>query len=197
MPRGTPEERAAIARRQERVWHLHVVRKLTEYEICRTMSVSRRTVTRDLAAMRARGQSAVARSAGSEKAVVDAGLQAASELDAIVRQAWMDCMAAPEGSLRRVGYLNVVLKSIGERLAIMQSLGLMTKVPEEVLIGARDPSQLTDDQLAAAVAFFLSLSKDSVGVAGEARLAPGPPALDRGQPVDPGQAAAGDSVPPE
>ena len=39
MPRGTPEERAAIARRQERVWHLHVVRKLTEQEISQLLNV--------------------------------------------------------------------------------------------------------------------------------------------------------------
>jgi len=167
MPRGTPEERAAIARRQERVWHLHVVRKLTEQEISQLLNVSCRTISRDLATMRARGQSAVALSAASEKAVVAAGLQAAAELDAIVRQAWTDCMAAPDGSIARVGYLNLVLKSIGERLRILQSLGLMKKVPEELLLGDLDLRQLSDAEIQSALAFIRSCAADARGGTGD------------------------------
>jgi len=186
MPRGTnAEERAAIARRQERVWHLHVVRKLTEHEISQLLSISCRTVSRDLAAMRRRGQAAVAHSAASERAVVEAGLQAASELDAIVRQAWTDCLAAPDGSLARVGYLNLVLKSIGERLRILQSLGLMKKVPEEVLLGDLDLRQLSDSEAESALAFLRACAaragSETGGAAGDAAE---PPALDRGEPVD-------------
>jgi hypothetical protein len=168
MPRGTPEEQAAIARRQERVWHLHVVRKLTESEISQLMSVSSRTIRRDLAAMRTRGHAAVAHSAASEKAVVEAGLQAASELDAIVRQAWTDCLAAPDGSLARVGYLNLVLKSIGERLRILQSLGLMKKVPEELLLGDLDLRQLSDAEIQSALAFLRTCAADARDGTGDA-----------------------------
>jgi predicted DNA-binding protein (UPF0251 family) len=185
MPRGTAEEREAIARRQERVWHLRVVRKLTEHEVGQLMSISRRTITRDLAAMRARGQSAVALSAASEKAVVDAGLQAASELDAIVRQAWTDCMAAPDGSLARVGYLNLVLKSIGERLRILQSLGLMKKVPEEVLLGDLDLRQLSDSEAESALTFLRACARGAGGPAGgPAGGAAESQAVDRSEPVD-------------
>jgi len=187
MPRGTPEEREAIARRQERVWHLRVVRKLTEQEVGQLMSISRRTITRDLAAMRARGQAAISLSAASEKAVVDAGLQAASELDAIVRQAWTDCMAAPDGSLARVGYLNLVLKSISERLRILQSLGLMKKVPEELLLGDLDLRQLSDAEIQSALAFLRTCAADARGeTGGGAEDAAESASLDRDEPVDSG-----------
>ena len=159
MPSGrTAEERAAIARRQERVWHLRVVRKLTEDEISQIMNISPRTVSRDLAAMRVRGHAAIARSASSEKAVIEAGLQTASELDAIVRQAWTDCLAAPEGSIARTGFLNLVLKATAERLRILQSLGLMKKAPEEVLLGDLDLRQLSDTEAQTALNFLRSLS---------------------------------------
>jgi predicted DNA-binding protein (UPF0251 family) len=157
MPRSTPDESDAIARRQERVWHLHVVRKLTEHEIGQIMNISRSTVARDLATMRRRGYTAVARSAASEKAVIEAGLQTASELDAVVRQAWTDCLAAPEGSLARVGYLNLILKATAERLRILQSLGLMKKAPEELLLGDLDLRQLSDAELQTALNFLRSL----------------------------------------
>ncbi len=167
MPRGTPEENAAIARRQERVWHLHVVRKLTEHEISQLMTISRSTVSRDLAAMRRRGYAAVARSAASEKAVIEAGLQTASELDAVVRQAWTDCLAAPDGSLARVGYLNLVLKATAERLRILQSLGLMKKVPEELLLGDLDLRQLSDAEIQSALAFLRTCAADARDGTGE------------------------------
>ena len=150
-----------MARRQERVWHLRVVRKLTEDEISQIMNISARTVSRDLAAMRTRGYAAVARSAASEKAVIEAGLQTASELDAIVRQAWTDCLAAPDGSLARVGYLNLVLKATAERLRILQSLGLMKKAPEEVLLGDLDLRQLSDAEAQTALNFLRSLSQSA------------------------------------
>jgi len=169
MPSGTSaEERAAIARRQERVWHLRVVRKLTEDEISQIMNISTRTVSRDLAAMRTRGYAAVARSAASEKAVIEAGLQTASELDAVVRQAWTDCLAAPEGSIARAGFLNLVLKATAERLRILQSLGLMKKVPEELLLGDLDLRQLSDAEIRSALAFLRTCAADARDGTGDA-----------------------------
>lgn len=49
-------EQNEIRERQERAWHLVVVRRLSEQEAAQILQVSDRTVRRDLNAMRARGR---------------------------------------------------------------------------------------------------------------------------------------------
>jgi len=175
----SPEER------RERAWHLVVVRRLTEREAARILEVHEGTVRRDLAAMRARGQKAVER-ASTRKGVLRMAAEMWGQLSAVLREAWVSVQAAPDSSSVRVRALNTVRATVKDMAEILQSLGLLPKAPEEVLIGARDPSQLTDEQLQAAVAFFLSVSGHSLGAAGDVADAAGPEAVDRGQPVDQG-----------
>lgn len=186
MPdRQSPEERRAIAERQRQVWHLRVVRKLHVAEIASLVAVSERQVERDLAAVRRRARSLLRRAREAEEAVLDAGLEACTELDAATRQAWADCLAAPEGSPARARFLNIVLKSIEQRVKILQSLGLMEKVPEEVLIGDLDLSRLSDAE-ARAVLAVVRAGREMAGRAagGAAGDESEPQAVDRGEPVD-------------
>jgi hypothetical protein len=62
---------------------------------------------------------------------------------------------------------------------------LLPKAPEEVLISAKDPGQLNDVQLEAAVAFFLTLSSDSPEIGADAGEQAEPEALDRAESADP------------
>ncbi len=174
-----------MARRQRRVWHLHVVRKLTIDEVAQALAVSVATVSRDLAAVRRRGRALLRRAQQAEDAVLDAGLEACAELDAATRQAWADCLAAPEGSPARARFLNIVLKSIEQRVKILQSLGLVERVPEEVLIGDLDISRLSDAE-ARAVLALVRVGREMAGrtVAGAAGNAGESAAMDRGEPVD-------------
>jgi hypothetical protein len=186
MPdRQSPEERRAIAERQRRVWHLRVVRKLHVAEIAPLVGVSERQVERDLAVVRRRARSLLRRAQEAEESVLDAGLEACAELDAATRQAWADCLAAPEGSPARARFLNIVLKSIEQRVKILQSLGLMEKVPEEVLFGELDLHQLSDGEARSALAFLRACAararSEAGGAAGDAAE---PEAVDRGEPVD-------------
>jgi hypothetical protein len=161
--RQSPEERLRIAERQRDIWKLHVVRKLTISEIAGIVGISVPQVSRDLGAVRRRGHTLLKRTQAAEDAVFDAGLEACTEFDAITRQAWSDCMAAPEGSATRARFLNVVLKSIEQRVKILQSLGLMEKVPEEVLLGGIDLRQLSDSEVESALAFIRACSAGAGG----------------------------------
>ncbi len=180
MPdRQSPEERLRIAERQRDIWKLHIVRKLTIPEIAGVVGISVAQVSRDLAAVRRRGHSLLKRTQAAEDAVLDAGLEACTELDAIVRQAWADCMAAPEGSATRARFLNVVLKSIEQRVKILQSLGLMEKVPEEVLLSGIDLRQLSDAEAESALAFLRACSAGAgEGTDGAAGAAAQPASVD-------------------
>jgi hypothetical protein len=180
------EERRAIAERQRQVWHLKVVRKLHVAEIAPLVGVSERQVERDLAAVRKRARTLLRRAQESEQAVLDAGLEACAEFDAATRQAWADCLAAPEGSPARARFLNIVLKSIEQRVKILQSLGLMERVPEEVLLGDLDLRRLSDSEAESALAFLRSCAaRAGGGAGGAAGGAAEPAAVDRGESADP------------
>jgi len=145
-------------------------------------------VKRDLAAVRARGRSLLRKAQEAQVGVLDAGLEACAEFDAATRQAWADCLAAPEGTNTRARFLKVLLEAVAERVKIMQSLGLLDKVPEEVLFGDMfgfDIRGLSDAEIRRALEFFRSLRAESGGGAGgDPAGAGGPQALDRGEPVD-------------
>ncbi len=173
-----------IRERRERAWHLVVVRRLSEQEAARILGVSDRTVRRDLTAMRARGMRAL-RTLSGQHNVLRLAAEMWSQLSSALREAWVSVQAAPEASPVRVRALNTVRGTIKDMADIMQSLGLLPRAPEEVVISARDPGQLSDDQLEAAVAFFLSLSEDRGPAEPDAGEPAGPPALDRGEPADP------------
>ena len=175
-------EASEVQQRQERAWHLVVVRRLTEREAASVLGVNERTVRRDLRAMQARGVRAI-RDLSERRGVLRMAVEMWTQLSAVLREAWVSVQAAPESSSTRIRALNTARATIKDMADILQSLGLLPKAPEEVLIGARDPSQLSDDQIQAAVAFFLSLSGDSVGAPADAGAAAGPAAVDGREPV--------------
>ena len=186
MPQRSPETKKAIAKRQQRVWHLRVVRKLEVAEISELVGISETTIKRDLAAVRTRSRNLLRKTQESQAAVLDAGLEACSELDAATRQAWAECLAAPEGSPARAKFLNIVLKTIEQRVKIMQSLGLLDKVPEEVLIGDLDLRRLSDAEAESALAFLRTCAaRAGRELDGAAGAAAEPEAVDREQPADP------------
>ena len=183
MRRPDAAEQNEIRERQERAWHLVVVRRLSEQEAAEILQVSDRTVRRDLTAMRARGMRAL-RSISGQRNVFRLASEMWTQLSSVLREAWVSVQAASDASPVRVRALNTVRATIKDMADIMQSLGLLPKAPEEVLISARDPAQLTDPQLEAAVAFFLSLSEDREATEATAAEQTAPAALDRGEPAD-------------
>jgi len=90
-----------IRERQERAWHLVVVRRLTEREAARILNVDERTVRRDLNAMQARGEKAI-QGASSRKGVLRMATQMWGQLSAVLREAWVSVQAAPNSSAVRV-----------------------------------------------------------------------------------------------
>jgi hypothetical protein len=64
-------------------------------------------------------------------------MQALQEVDAVMRQAWADCLAAPEGSNTRAGFLNVLLHGFGRREGILRSLWLSEKALGRMQLDAR------------------------------------------------------------
>jgi predicted DNA-binding protein (UPF0251 family) len=148
LPRG-PEEREAIKQRQDRAWHLHTIRKLTVPEVGRVLNVSERTILRDLAAARRKNLAAFRKDASKADWLMINAMEALGESNAIMRQAWTDLVSSPEGSAVRAGFLNVLLRALERRIEILQSLGLLAKAPERMLMGDLDISQLSDSELEA------------------------------------------------
>lgn len=177
-------EQQEIAARQERVWHLVVVRRLSENEAAQLLGVHEKTVRRDLAAMRSRGAKMVA-SMSTQRNVLHLAAEMWAQLSSVLREAWVSVQAAGTDSPVRVRALNTVRATVKDMADILQSLGLLPKAPEEVLISAKDPGQLNDVQLEAAVAFFLTLSSDSPEIGTDAGGQAEPEALDRAESADP------------
>ena len=177
-------EQQEIAARQERAWHLVVVRRLSENEAAQLLGVHEKTVRRDLAAMRSRGAKMVA-SMSTQRNVLHLAAEMWAQLSSVLREAWVSVQAAGTDSPVRVRALNAVRATVKDMADILQSLGLLPKAPEEVLISAKDPGQLNDVQLEAAVAFFLTLSSDSPEIGADVGGAEEPEALDRAESADP------------
>jgi transposase len=177
-------EQSEIQERQERVWHLVVVRRVSEREAAQILNVNERTVRRDLAAMRARGIRAL-QELSTQRNVLSVATEMYSQLSAVLREAWATVQAADLAAPVRVRALNTVRATIRDMADILQSLGLLPKAPEEVIVSAQDPGQLNDAQLEAAVAFFLSLSSDRRPALPGAGEPARPAGLDRAEPADP------------
>jgi transposase len=177
------EEQEMIAR-QERAWHLVVVRKVSEREAAQILGVDERTIRRDLAAMRTRGAEALKQLAAPQN-VMHMAVEMCSQLSSVLREAWATVQAADLAAPVRVRALNTVRATIRDVADILQSLGLLPKAPEEVIVNAQDPGQLNDAQLEAAVAFFLSLSSDRRPALPGAGEPARPAGLDRAEPADP------------
>jgi hypothetical protein len=108
-----------------------------------------------------------------------------AQLSSVLREAWVSVQAAGTDSPVRVRALNTVRATVKDMADILQSLGLLPKAPEEVLISAKDPGQLNDVQLEAAVAFFLTLSSNSPEIGADAGEQAEPETVDRAESADP------------
>jgi len=190
-PRGRKraELLAEVDERRRRVWMLALVRKLTVREIAQVVGVGRRTIGRDLVAVRKRVHEHLRKAGQLEEAVLEAGAEIRETTNAISRQAWADLMEAPKGSPARGRFLRVILAALVEQTKLMQSLGIVKRVPEEVLIAdigvERDLQQLSDEEAAVAIDFLAQIRAGALPVLGPAGGEADEPApLDRGEPVD-------------
>lgn len=173
------ELRDEVDLRRLRVWELAYVRKLTDREIAQVVGVSRATVARDISEVRKRVHKDLRDSKKLEHGVLEAGAELRAEITAVIRQAWTDCMAAAAGSSARARFLNVVLKAGTDRVKLMQSLGLMEKIPEEWIIGEIDLEGLSDTEARQLIALFRESLTQRAGESGApAGGEGGPPTLD-------------------
>jgi transposase len=179
-------EQHEMAERQERAWHLVVVRRLSEREAAEILGIHEKTLRNDLKAMRARGAKVISNLA-TQRNVLQLAAEMWAQLSSVLREAWVSVQAAEPASPVRVRALNTVRATVRDMADVLQSLGLLPKAPEEVLISAKDPGQLNDTQLEAAVAFFLALASDSPALGASAGEPPEPAALDRAESADPDQ----------
>jgi hypothetical protein len=170
MSRTSGEERRAIAERQQKCWHLRVVRKLHLPEIAAAMHISERQVERDLTAVRKRSRDLLQRAHRAEEAILDAGVEAVEETEAVSRQAWTHFQAAPKGTAVCARFLHVVLKAQEQRVRILQSLGLMERAPEKVAVDSSnffdrlgpEAQRATDEEKLALARKMLDLARQEL-----------------------------------
>jgi hypothetical protein len=147
MAQVTSDERQqAILERRWKVWRLRVTQKLDISEIVQLLSVARRTVDRDIAAMRRDRDDHIRQAMAAHQAAINAGIEVIEECDAVCRQAWTDLYAAPAGDAARAKFLAVILIAIGRRVEILQGLGLLARAPHEVIVHPGDIRDLTDEE---------------------------------------------------
>jgi hypothetical protein len=156
MARQTADQKKKVAERRAQVWELRVDRRLPIYRIAEVLGVDEKTIDRDLVELRKHSRTLFFAALDDEASALDAGMESCSNLDAVERQAWSDIVSAAPGSSARSRFLTVVLAAIQARVKILQSLGLLQKVAEDVLVHRGDPvSGLTDAELDDAIAFYL------------------------------------------
>jgi len=132
MPRQSDAARTeSREERRERAWHLVVVRRLTERETANILNVDERTVRRDRAVMRARGERAL-KDLSERQGVLRMATQMWGQLSTVLREAWVSVQAAPDSSSVRVRALNTVRATVKDMADILQSLGLLPKAPEKL-----------------------------------------------------------------
>lgn len=126
---------AAIEERRWLAWQMRVVQKHRIAAIATALEVSERTIVQDLAAMRRVRLDHFRRAEEAKEAALEAGIEVIEECDAACRQGWADLLAATEGSATRAKFLKVLLDAITQRVKVLQSLGMLKRVPEELLVG--------------------------------------------------------------
>jgi len=142
----SPEKKGAIRERRLKAWRLRVVQKLTLAEIATAVGVSHGTVENDLAVMRMTRTDHVRRAQAAREASLNAGVEVIEECDAISRQAWSDLMAAPRGSATRAKFMGVLLTAVQRRNEILQSLGMLDRAADEVIVTDGSIRDLTDEE---------------------------------------------------
>jgi len=147
MPIATsPEKKEAIRERRWKTWRLRVVQKLTLAEIASAVGVSHGTVENDLALARKTRTDHFRRSQAAQEAALNAGIEVIEECDAISRQAWSDLLAAPRGSATRAKFMAVLLNALQRRNEILQSLGMLERAADEVIVHDGSIRDLTDEE---------------------------------------------------
>jgi AcrR family transcriptional regulator len=142
----TPERKQAIRERRLKVWRLRVVQKLTLAEIASAVGVSHGTVESDLEVMRKRRCDHLRRGEAAHEAAVQAAVEVMEECDAVSRQAWSDLLAAPRGSATRAKFMAVLLTAVQRRTEILQSLGMLERAADEVMVTDGNIRDLTDQE---------------------------------------------------
>ena len=147
----SPEKKEAIRERRLKVWRLRVVQKLTLAEIASAVGVTHGTVENDLTVMRKTRTDHFRRSQAAQEGALNAGIEVIEECDAISRQAWSDLLAAPRGSATRAKFMTVLLNALQRRNEILQSLGMLDRAAEEVILDSsiRDLTDVEIDKLIA------------------------------------------------
>jgi len=200
---GARAERIAILEeRRTRVWMLALVRKLSVREIAQVVGVGKSTVDRDLLTVRRRTHAVIRATGRMEQAVLQMAAQIIETCDAVARQAWADLMEAPKGSSTRARFLRIILGAVAEQVKLLQSLGVMKRVPEEVVIGGFELEQrlqrLSDEDAAAAIALLDQICPPIEGATGgNGGRAQRPASVDREPPLDTRQAPPPDTTAPE
>ncbi len=140
------EKQQAIEERRWKVWRMRVVHKLDISEIVTQVKVSRRTVESDLAVMRTQRRDHYLRSKREEMSALDATVEVVEECEAIRRQAWADLLNEPKGTTVRARLMMVLLNAISKEVEIRQSLGLLDRAAEEVIVSDGNIRDLTDEE---------------------------------------------------
>ena len=134
-----------IAERRGRAFHLSAVRGLSALEIAEVLGVSTRTVERDLRSARQRAMAELQQRAETAESVTDLALDIDAALAAISREAWSSVAASDAKSPQHVRALNTALAAVWRRAEVLQSLGLLKKMPDELSLSF-DPLALTDEE---------------------------------------------------
>lgn len=139
-------ERLRIAERRRMVFHLHAVRGLSAAEIAQVVGVGKRTVERDLQAARQRAMEELRQRAETAESVTELALDIDAALAAIAREAWTSVAASDASSPQHVRALNTALAAVARRAEVLQSLGLLKKVPEQLDVSF-DPLGMSDQEI--------------------------------------------------
>ena len=144
--RQSTQERLRMAERRRLVFHLSAVRGLTAAEVAEVVAVSKRTVERDLRAARKRAMEELRRRAESAEDVTDLALDIDAALAAVAREAWTSVAASKAETPQHVRALNTALAAVARRAEVLQSLGLLKKLPEQLGVSF-DPLGMSDQEV--------------------------------------------------
>jgi len=144
--RQSTNERLKIAQRRRTVFHLNAVRGLSAGEIGEVVGVGRRTVERDLAWARRRAMDELRQRAETAEAITDLAVDIDAALGAVAREAWASVAASDARSPQRVRALNTALAAVARRAEVLQSLGLLKKLPEALDVSF-DPLGMSDEEV--------------------------------------------------
>lgn len=144
--RRSTSERLRIAERRRIVFHLNAVRGLSAGEIAEVVGVGKRTVERDLAWARRRAMDELRQRAETAEAITDLAVDIDAALGAVAREAWASVAASDARSPQHVRALNTALAAVARRAEVLQSLGLLKKMPEQLDVSF-DPLGMSDQEI--------------------------------------------------